>query len=557
MIPGAAVATGHRPVPIRYFARLKVRMLGNGLGGNPGRAMSFLVGVLVAVVLAMVGFLLFLASSAGEPPTRLLVASFGGAALVIGAALLPLVWFGIDDTLDPARFALLPLSRVRLVLGLGTAALVSVPAAATLAATLGLLAPAAAHGGLAALAVQAVGLVGGLLLCVALSRAVTSAFASMLRSRRMRDLAGILLAVVAALFAPLQFAVIAAVQQADWQHLVRVAEVVGWTPLAAPYTVGVEMAAGRPAAALGKLLVTGAAVAGLLWWWSRTLESAMTGTESGAPARAGRARRAGPVSQLMPRLLPGLPASPFGVMAAREVRYWWRDAKRRANLITIAVVGVLAPVVVANGGRFFLTDDFQATAVSPLAHQLTMLFVASFAATLLANQFGFDGSAFAAHLTTAVRGATELRARTVGHAVLLVPLLLALGVVLALLRGDVTAAPAAWGVMLAGYGAGVGINSILSVLAPYALPEGSNPFATATGSGVSKSMLALLTIVASAVLALPVLLAARLVGPAWPWMAVPVGAGYGLALAALGCYIAGDVLDRRRPEVLAHVSPRS
>lgn len=46
-----------------------------------------------------------------------------------------------------------------------------------------------------------------------------------------------------------------------------------------------------------------------------------------------------------------------------------------------------------------------------------------------------------------------------------------------------------------------------------------------------------------------------LLGDAWPWLAVPVGAGYGLAAAALGCYLAGEVLDRRTPELLAAVTP--
>lgn len=544
------------------FARLKLRMLGNGLHGNTGRVLSFLGGCLVAVMLAWAGFFLFATSTAGDPQVRLLVASLGGGALVIGSVLLPLIWFGIDDTLDPARFALLPLPRTRLVLGLFTAALVSVPAAAVLVATTGLLVPAAAHGGAAAAAVQLVGLVAGLLLCVAASRAVTSAFASMLRSRRVRDLAGILLAVIAALLGPLQFAVISAAQRADWGQLAAVARVVGWTPLGAPYTVGAEVAQGRPVAALLKLLIVAAALAGLLWWWSRSLESAMVGTTSGGPARAAGPGRAGAVAQLLPRLLPRLPATPFGAMVAREVRYWWRDAKRRANLITVAAVGVLVPLVIANGGSLMVGGEdggggFSVGTPSPIAYQITMLFVAAFAATVLANQFGFDGTAYAAQLTTAVPGRMELRARALGHAILLVPLLLVVGAVPAVLRGEPSAAFTAWGVLFAGYGAGIAVNSHLSVLAAYALPEGSNPFATATGSGISKSFLAVVAILAVCAVATPVLVAGALLGGAWPWLAAPVGIGYGLAAALLGCHLAGDLLDRRGPEVLTAVTPRS
>ena len=71
------------------------------------------------------------------------------------------------------------------------------------------------------------------LLCVAASRAVTSAFAAMLRSRRARDLAAVLLAVAAALLGPLQIASLRAAEGADWRSLLGPAEIVGWTPFGA------------------------------------------------------------------------------------------------------------------------------------------------------------------------------------------------------------------------------------------------------------------------------------------------------------------------------------
>jgi ABC-2 type transport system permease protein len=558
-VPGGP-AVADRPVRVHHFARLKLRILRNAMRGRPSRVLRFLGGVLFGLYLAGMGFLLCVASASGDAPARLMTASYGGAGLVLGSVLLPLVWFGVDDTLDPARFALLPLTRWRLVTGLCMGALVSVPAAALLVATSGLLVPTARHGGPAAAAAQAVGVVAGLLLCVAAGRAVTSAFATMLRSRRVRDLAGILLACLAALVGPLQLVVISAARSADWDRLAAIARVVGWTPLAAPYTVGIEVTEGRPAAALAKLAITAVTVAGLLWWWSRTLESAMVGAADSGPARAGRAGRAGSVAQLLPRLLPGLPASPFGAIVAREARYWWRDAKRRANLITAGVIGVLIPVITTGGGgrvTIDLGDGALTGTGSPLLVNLTLVFVGAFGTSLLANQFGFDATAYAGHLTVGVPGRRELRARAVGHAVLLVPLLLLIGVVAAVLLGDPAAAPASWGIMLASYGVGLAINLPLSVLAAYALPDSANPFATTTGVGFVKSMLSLLGIVGVCAVTTPVLAVAALLGNGWPWVALPVGVGYGLAAAALGSHLAGDLLDRRAPEVLAAVTPHS
>jgi ABC-2 type transport system permease protein len=268
------------------------------------------------------------------------------------------------------------------------------------------------------------------------------------------------------------------------------------------------------------------------------------------------------VAQLFPRLLPGLRPTAFGAMVAREVRYWWRDAKRRANLITIAVVAVLVPLIAGAGGvrLVFGTGDDGAAPGPPSATavSLTVLFVGAFAASVLANQFGFDGTSYAGHVTTVVPGRRELRARATAHAILMVPLLIVVGVVVAFARGEPAAAPAAWGVVLAGYGVGLAINQYLSVLAPYALPEGSNPFATASGSGLAKSLLALVAIVAAYLVCAPVLVAAAVLGEqAWAWLAVPVGLGYGLGAVALGTYLAGDVLDHRAPELLAAVTPRA
>jgi ABC-2 type transport system permease protein len=536
---------------------LKLRLLRNGMRGRASRVLLFIGGGLFGLYLAGVGFLLFAVSTAGDAQVRLMVASFGGGALVLGSVLLPLVWFGIDDTLDPARFALLPLSRRRLVLGLFAAALLSVPALALFIATTGLLVPAGSHGGGGAVAAQVVGLVAGLLLCVAAGRAVTSAFATMLRSRRVRDLAGVLLACLAALLAPLQFAIISAAESADWDQLAAVARVVGWTPIGAPYTVGIEVAEGRPLAALAKLAIVAATVAGLLWWWSRSLESAMVGAVSAGPARAARPAGTGAVAQLLPRVLPGLPATAFGAMVAREVRYWWRDAKRRANVISVAVVGVLVPVIVtAGGGRVAIDfgDGAVAPAVSPTTVNFTLLFVGAFAAAVLANQFGFDGTSYAANLTAAVPGRLELRARAAGHAILMVPVLVLVGVVAAVMLEDPAAAPGTWGVMFAGYGTGIAVNTFMSILVAYPLPETSNPFATASGVGLVKSLLALVALVVAYIVAAPVLAIAAALGDAWPWLALPVGLGYGVGAAALGCYLAGNVLDRRAPELLATIS---
>jgi len=428
-------------------------------------------------------------------------------------------------------------------------------------AVLGLVLTAWALSGWSAGLVAVVGVLAGLLLCVAASRAVTSAFASMLRSRRVRDLAAVLLAVAAALLGPLQIVGLAALRETDWTRLTGAATVLGWTPFGAPWTVGIDVAQGRVWAAPLKLLITVAAIVALLAWWSRSLESAMVGTASTGKAPAQRGVTGGAVAQLFPRAAGWVRRDRFGALVAREARYWWRDASRRANLITIAVVGIFVPVLInVTGGDFAAEDGAGFTAAvgdsSPVVVTVSMLFVGVLASVTLANQFGFDGNAYAANVVAGVPGRVELRARMTAFSLYVLPMLAVVAVVLSALLGRPGWIGLMLGSLAATYGAGLAVNSFVSVLAAYSLPETSNPFAMNSGAGVAKGLLTLLSMIITTVIGVPMVVAAALLGSAWLWLALPVGAAYGLGAALLGAYLAGDVLDRRQPELLATVTPR-
>ncbi|WP_435795963.1 ABC transporter permease [Micromonospora taraxaci] len=551
-----------RTVSARHFVRLKLRVMGNSFRGQGWRIALFIGGALLGLWFAVSGFFLFaLPGLTGDGQYAVLVGAAGGGLLVVGWLILPLVFFGVDETLDPARFALLPLSRRTLVTGLFAAALISVPVLAVLIATFGLVLTSWSLGGWSAGLVAVVGVVAGLLLCVAASRAVTSAFATMLRSRRVRDLAAVLLAVVAALLGPLQIFGLAALRETDWTRLTGAATVIGWTPLGAPWTAGIDVAQGRVWAAPVKLLITVVALGALLAWWSRSLESAMVGAASAGKAPARRGVAGGAVAQLFPRVTGWARRDRFGALVAREARYWWRDARRRANLITIAVVGIFVPVFInVTGGDFAAMEGGGLTAAandsSPVVVTISMVLVGVLAAATLANQFGFDGSAYAANVVAGVPGRVELRARMTAFSLYVLPMLAFVSVVLSVLLSRQGWIGLTFGSLVATYGAGLAVNSFVSVLGAYSLPETSNPFAMNSGAGLTKGLLTLLTMLVSAVAAVPMVVAAALLGGAWLWLALPVGAAYGLGAALLGAYLAGDVLDRRLPELLATVTPR-
>jgi ABC-2 type transport system permease protein len=521
------------------FVRLKLRLIANGLRGRPARILLFLTGVLFAGLYAVLGYaLLAIPGVLDDERAAGIVLPLAGSALVLAWLFLPLVLFGVDESLDPARFALLPLRRRTLITGLFAASLVGLPALSTLVATAGMVDTAARLGGTGAALAELAGIVTGLLLCVALSRAVTSAFATGLRSRRSRDLAVILLALFASLLGPLQFAVLAGAERADTDTLAAVAAVLGWTPAGAPYAVGLDVVAGRLWAVPLRLTIVLAAIGGLLWWWSATLERSMLGAASAG--RGGTAVAAGdPVDTLLFRRLP---RTRFGALVAREARYWMRETRRRAALITFAAAGVFLPVsLTATGG------GSGGGAMAGL--------IGAIAAIGLANQFGFDGSAYATNVAAGVPGRLEVQSRATAHAIYVLPVLVVIAVVTSVVGGRPAAIAGHLGLLLAAYGVGLGLVLPLSVRAAYALPQSTSPFALSSGGGTAKGLLTMAVLISTAIAVVPLQLAAFGLDTIWLWIGLPAGAAYGAAAYLIGSGAAGDMLDRRMPEVLAAVTP--
>jgi ABC-2 type transport system permease protein len=250
--------------------------------------------------------------------------------------------------------------------------------------------------------------------------------------------------------------------------------------------------------------------------------------------------------------MPWLPRTRYGALVARESRYWWRDARRRAGLITFAVIGVVMPVMVNLGSGGLSSDGGHPVVVS-----LIMVFVGVLGAATLANQFGYDGSAYAANVVAGVPGVVELRARLTAFTTYLGPLLFVIAAIVAVFLREPSWIGVMIGSLSAAYGSGLAVNLVVSLHGAYALPETSNPFAINTGSGVAKSLLSILGLIGATAVAIPIVVVTALVGdaPAWLWLAGPAGVAYGAGAAWLGTYMVGDMLDRQMPELLQAVTP--
>jgi len=148
-----------------------------------------------------------------------------------------------------------------------------------------------------------------------------------------------------------------------------------------------------------------------------------------------------------------------------------------------------------------------------------------------------------------------VQSRATAHAVYVLPLLTVIAVVTGLVGGHPSGIAGRLGLLIAAYGVGLAMVLQISVRWAYALPDSTSPFALPSGSGTVKGLLAFGVLAGAVIVTAPLQIAAYFLGPIWSWIGLPAGVAYAAAAYLIGSGAAGDMLDRRMPEVLAAVSP--
>ncbi|MEE4545430.1 transporter [Streptomyces sp. V4-01] len=542
-----AAGAGRAPSVTWVFVRLKLSLLRNGLRQSRGRTVGWSLGVAFALLYALGtgAGMIALRHNDYAPAAAVTVA----IVLGVGWAVMPLFFFGGDDTLDPTRLAMLPLRPRPLVTALLTSSLIGVGPLFTVLVATGAVV-AVAHGA-AGTAVAAVAVALVVLTCVTVSRAVAAANTRLLTSRRGRDLAllsGLFIAV------GVQLANLGASALSSGHDLHRLSSfttALRWIPPAPAVDAVRSASRGAYGLAAAQLLCSLAVLAALLHWWHRTLHRLMTSpdasTVQAAPDRAerkaaARSARSAPARLLLTRRL--APGRTVTVME-RQFRYLWRDPRSRASLAAGAAVGLLLPLaaVVQHGTVY------------------QCLWAAGLLGMQMYNQFGMDGSAFwTVAATIADRGdaALELRGRALTLAAIAVPYVTVVTTGAALLLGRPHALPETLGLELAFLGALMATGGYASVRYPYAVQQ-DNPFQNAApGQSGLVAMNVLGGTLSGAVLSLPVLaltVALHVTGHhALLWTVLPAGAAYGAAVAAIALRLTAPRLLDRLPEILAVVA---
>ncbi|MEV8051677.1 transporter [Streptomyces bacillaris] len=530
----APPATGLTPT----FVRLKLTLLRNGLRQSSGRKAAFIASLVFALLVAA-GQVLALVLLRGNANAGTVVVLLT-AVVALGWAVLPLFFPSGDDTLDPTRLVMLPLRPEPLVRALLVSSLIGIGPLFTLCLVVGSVI-ALAHGAAGTVfAVLAVPLT--MLLCVALSRAVTTANVRLLNSRKGRDLAVLSGLVIAVGIQFVNFGAQRLGEAGGLSTLEPVADVVRWLPGASAVAAVDAASRGSYGVAVAQLLVTVAALGALVWLWQRGLVKLMTAPDGSTLAAAAPTREESGRTGLSGLLPEGRTAT----VVHRSLLYIARDPKTKAAWVTALAIGAIVPLINALQGT-------------------GSIYFACFAAGMLGmqmyNQFGQDTSAFwmVALTISSTRDAyVELRARALALLLITLPYTVVVCVATAALLGSWQALPGVLGISFALLGAMLGIGAVASALFPYSIPQEGAFKNVAPGQGglawisILGGMLAA-PVLAGPVIALTVWLHLADLHAAL-WLVVPAGAVYGALLGWAGLRVAAPRTANRLPEILSAVS---
>ncbi|MFD5215983.1 hypothetical protein [Microbacterium sp. NPDC058345] len=437
---------------VAHVLRLRLALLAGSLRGDRvwRNALTMIAAIAVTAVVCTATLGL-----AGAPlATARTVIVLGGAAMFVAFLLGPMLT-GTPDQLDPRRFGPFGVDERRMPWVLALAALISVPSFVLIAVGTCAVIVATASG--VAWPAAALSAAIGVLSTALAARIGMAVSAILLPERRSRELT-VLFTIPVIVIA---FPVAAYFASLEWNGQVPAAvaaatSLVGYTPLAAPQAFLFHLAAGETGAAWISGLVAVASLAGLAALWAFLVRRMLTTTERPAAAR----ERSG-LGWFGP-----LPHNAFGAVAARSLVYWLRDRRYIVNVIVVPVAGVLTvfPLLVAG-----VPLSIAALVPVPL--------MALFFGWLPHNDVAYDSTAVWIHIASGMRGLPDRLGR-------LVPVLLVSVPVLAVSISVTLAVISQWSLLMPLIGltaalllTGLGLSSILSVVAPYAVSRpGDSPF---------------------------------------------------------------------------------
>jgi ABC-2 type transport system permease protein len=533
-------ASARAPSLTRTLVRLKVRLFTNRARRSAGRAVVLVLSALAALSLgAFLAAGIIAVGWLGDARAQRAVIVLGAVLMTLVWAVVPLISFGTDETLDPQRLILFPLRSRALMRGLLATAFVGPAPTVALLVAIGVVVGYAGRGGFV-IAVPATVL--ALVLAAATARTLTTLLAAGLTSRRGRDTTIVIASVLAVSVQGVRFISFTAIDAA-W--LDRATDIARWTPPGMLGQAVIDARAGHWAVAVVQLVPALVLIPLLLRAWARALERSLTVASGSPPTR--KATNGDDRLALVPRALPFLGRSPWGAAAAKELRYLAREPRRKVGLLNATIIGVAVPVWAA------------VTQSEGLGQRSVLLATVVGYIVLLgaSNQFGMDGAPLWMDVVAGDVFRSTLIGKNVASAIEVLPIVTVVGVLVAALTGGWAYLPAAILLALAGLGAGLATADVASVRFPVALPLNQSPFAgRGGGQGCATSVMLMVAALVQNVLLLPIVIAAgaaTVFAPVALVVVVPVAVAYGGLLWWVGVQTATKWATAHQPELLAAV----
>jgi ABC-2 type transport system permease protein len=524
----------------RLLVQLKLRLLRNALRASTGAKIGFITSTIFAGLVAAGTFALLALLRGNSASVDLTTVIF--TAFAFGWLILPLVAFGLDATLDPATLALYPLRTRPLAVGLLAASATGAWPLANLVGLLGVTVGLAS--GAFGLLIAVVAVVLELLFCIVLARCVTTSMARMLRSRRGKDFAVLLIIPIFVLYEAFAQLVprLTAEGKLTAASFGGVDAWLRWLPPGLAAHAIQDASSGRPGPALLRLALLAAVTVVLGWVWIRSLHSALVTADTSTQGSAVRGA--------------GLPFARYGLRGTLAARFWIYQRREPLSLTYWAIV-----VVIMGAASVSTVTTPRYMVAVLLSAGLAGVFVGFFHA----NSIGLSGPAFTLE-STALTGSRALRAYFSGQNIALgmvaVPLLALASFAIAAVARHPVDGFLGLAVDLVGIGAGLAMSNILTAGLPYPVEKrAGNPTPRPAGGFTGYPLggtLACFGVVGVAVTPVVVLALSTSSDPAAIRMPLLVlgAAGYGLALAWAGVRIAAATAAQKLPE-LCQIAIRS
>ncbi len=518
---------------VAQLLRLKLRLLGNIFRRSAWQVVGIAVGLIYGLGAAFLVFAV-LSGLRGFDDVELIRDGIvvAGSATVLGFLLVPLV-FGVDDTMDPRRFALLGMPDRTLALGLALAAAIGVPALALVIALSGTVVTWSRGAGETLLALLAAPL--AFATCLLAARITAGLAGMLLETRRSRDVAGVIGVLLVVMAAP----VIVALTTVDWANsgrraIAAIAGALSWTPFGAAFAAPGDAAAGAWFPAILKLLIAAATV-----WLAYKAFEVLVARMLVTPGREAAARSYHGLGWFG-----RMPHGATGAIAARSITYWFRDARYWVALLMVPITPILVTVPLGIAG-------VPAVYLGLIPVPLVCLLLG----WSLHNDTAYDSTAVWLHVASGVRGPADRIGRLV-PVIISGILVIGLGsAITVLVLDDWRLLPSLLGVSTALLLGGLGLGSITSAAMPYPVVKpGDSPFQAPQSTGAVTALVQSITMIGSVLVAAPAIAFAALGmfrDPAWHAASLLAGIGFGLVVLAIGIWVGGRVFERRGPEILA------